>query len=116
MWGARAYEFRTMRALATAVLLLSLPALAEEAPDGAAIYRAKCKSCHGADGRADTKIGRQGKIEDFSTAAWQAEFTDAKILEVLNDGVKNTKMKAYKDRLTPAELDAVAKHLRTFAK
>jgi mono/diheme cytochrome c family protein len=104
------------RFLGTAVLLLSLNSFADEAPDGAAIYRGKCKSCHGADGRADTKIGRQGKIEDFSTAKWQAEFTDAKILEVLRDGVKNTKMKSYKDRLTQAELDAVSKHLRTFAK
>lgn len=104
------------RVLATFALLLSLHSFADEAPDGAAIYRAKCKSCHGADGRADTKIGRQGKIEDFSTATWQSEFTDAKILEVLRDGVKNTKMKSYKDRLSPAELDAVAKHLRTFGK
>lgn len=116
--GPPAAITKAMKPAFLALLLWSARAWGQEVadgPDGAALYKAKCKACHGGDGRGDTKLGRQGKVEDFTSAQWQSAWTDDKLLEVLRTGVKDTKMKSYKDRLTPAELDAVVKHLRTFA-
>ncbi len=37
-----------------------------------------CAQCHGADGRADTKMGKQLSAKDLTDPKVQAAFTDAK--------------------------------------
>ena len=36
-----------------------------------------CKSCHGADGKGETTMGKKLDIKDFTDAKYQATFTDA---------------------------------------
>lgn len=65
----------------------------EDAPVGeqlavAEVYRARCASCHGDDGRGDGPAagGLDPKPRDFTSAQWQAEVTDEQIERVIAYG------------------------------
>jgi cytochrome c553 len=95
------------------VLTLSLSAAAYAQETSADIWKAKCKGCHGDDGKAKTKMGEKEKIPDMSAAAWQKNHTDAQINDYITNGSKeNTKMKAFKDKLTPEQIDGLVKYIR----
>lgn len=51
---------RTM--IVTATVLTFLAAPSAFAADGAAIYKARCASCHGDEGQADTKAAKAMKV------------------------------------------------------
>ncbi len=92
-------------------LTLATSAHAEDVAD---VWKAKCKSCHGEDGRAKTKMGEKESIVDFTQAAWQQAESDAELRKVIAEGSpKNTKMKAYKDKLTGQQIDALVGYIRT---
>ena len=101
-------------ALAAAAAFVAAPAYADD--PAADIWTAKCKSCHGADGKADTRQGRQHKIDDMSDPGWQERHSDDQIRKVISEGVPDTKMKPYKDKLSAAEIDALVKHIRSLKK
>ena len=100
-------------ALVAALSLAALPAFAEEATD---IWRAKCKSCHGDTGNADTREGKKQKIPDMTTEKWQSDHTDVEIKDAITNGVKDTKMKGFKDKYSEAEINALVKHVRSLKK
>ncbi len=107
----------TLKSLSlSAAFALSLAAAPAFADDSADLWKAKCRSCHGADGKADTKEGKKHQIDDISTEAWQSRHSDEKIRKAIADGVPDTKMKAYKETLSEAEIDGLVKHIRTFKK
>ena len=94
-----------------ACLSLAAPALADDATVD--IWKAKCKSCHGDDGKAKTKMGEKEKIPDLTDAGWQKKHSDADIKETITNGSKeNAKMKAFKDKLTPEQIDGLVKYIR----
>ncbi len=102
--------------LLRAALLISFSfaavAHADSIPD---IWKAKCKSCHGEGGKADTKQGIKEKIDDMTKAEWQTKWTDDKIKTVILEGSKdNKKMKPFKDKLSAEEVDGLIKHIRGF--
>lgn len=100
-----------MRFALVMALSLAANAYAEEAAD---VWKAKCKSCHGEDGKAKTKMGEKEKIPDITLADWQKNHSDEKIRAAITDGSKeNAKMKPFKDKLTPEQIDALVKHIRT---
>lgn len=82
------------------------------------VYRAKCKSCHGDDGKGKTKHGIKHKAPDMSSAEWQKKHDDAEILDAITNGSKEpgSKMKAYKDKLSAEEIEALVGYVRKFAK
>jgi mono/diheme cytochrome c family protein len=89
-------------------------AQADTAPE---IWKAKCKACHGDDGRAQTKTGQKEKIPDFTKAAWQSEHNDEFIKHTIENGSdENPKMKPFKDKLNPAEIDSLITYIRSFKK
>jgi mono/diheme cytochrome c family protein len=97
-------------AITTILLLTAFTAVAE---DGAAIYKAKCASCHGADGTGQTAMGKSMKLRDLGSAEVQKQ-SDADLYKVTADG--KGKMPAYKAKLSDAEIKALVAHMRTFAK
>lgn len=114
-----------MRALTiVALLAVNLPvfsALAGEEDPGLKIWKAqKCDTCHGAGGKADTKIGQAKKISDMTTADWQKKVTDEAARTAITKGIDRTvdgkqeKMKAY-DKLKAEEIDALIKLMRSWA-
>ena len=95
------------------VLTLSLSAAAYAEESSADIWKAKCKGCHGDDGKAKTKMGEKEKIPDLTNAEFQKKHTDAQLKEVITNGSKdNAKMKAFKDKLTPEQIDSLVKYIR----
>ena len=106
-----------MKKLCVAAVLafsFAAPAFADDAP--ADIWKAKCKSCHGANGDADTKEGKKSKIKDMTDPQWQAKNSDAEIKKVITDGKPDTKMKAYGNKLSAGEIDGLVKYIRTLKK
>jgi mono/diheme cytochrome c family protein len=110
-----------MKKLIALFALAALPALAQTtapAPaassiDGKHIFETKCQGCHGADGAGHTKLGEKTKLPDFSSAEWQKKTPDNEIVEMITEGSKkNSKMKAYKTKLSKEEIDAVAHYIR----
>jgi cytochrome c553 len=99
-------------------LLLSLSmATAAYADDAAELWTAKCKSCHGTDGRAQTPMGKKESLVDMSQPAWQQSETDEEIREMISEGSsRNKKMKPYKEKLTPEQIDSLVAYIRTLKK
>lgn len=99
--------------LIAALLAAPLAAGAEEI-DAEKLYLKHCKNCHGADGKAETKMGKKHDIDSFADAGWQQRHSDEKIRTAIASGKEGTKMKAYEKKLSPAEIDALVKFVRTF--
>lgn len=102
--------------LAAAGLLLASTAFAA---DVASNWENNCASCHGADGKGETKMGKKLKIKDLTDAAYQASFTDEAAVKAVKEGIKNeagkTTMKAV-EGLTDEEITALVAHVRTLKK
>ena len=92
---------------------------ADADPKIARLWKAKCASCHGADGKADTSQGKNMATRDMTAAAWQKSFTDAQIKSAISDGFKRTtptgvkqEMEGFKDKIEPDKMDALVKYIR----
>jgi cytochrome c553 len=92
-------------ALSLAVLFAAAaPALAE---DGAALYKAKCASCHGAEGKGDTPVGKALKVKPLAGT----KLSPAEIEKVAAEGRPGTKMLAIKG-LSADQYQAIAAHVK----
>ncbi len=104
-----------VRLLGGALLLAcAAPVLAAQEADGAALYREHCKECHGAAGRPTKQA--VGKYKDIKSidATFLAARSDDSLLTVLQHGAKGGKeMKSFKEKLSPTEMAAVVKYVRT---
>lgn len=84
-------------------------------------WKAKCASCHGMDGKADTKKGKEMAVEDMTTAAFQSRLSDAEIEKVILEGLDEVRdgqkkeMDGYKDELKPAEVKNLVEYIRSLA-
>ena len=81
---------------------------AGKAVDAAALYKQHCKKCHAEDGKGIPSL----EPPDMTSAEWQSKTTDQHIIEVITEG--KGIMPGFKDTLKPAEIEALAKFVRTF--
>jgi mono/diheme cytochrome c family protein len=92
----------------------TLPAL--RAATGAELFVDNCASCHGADGKARTPIGRKLGAKDLG----ESNLSEAAIIQQITNGKKNErggeKMPAFKDKLTPADIAALATYVKGLRK
>lgn len=91
-----------MKRLAAAVALTL--ATAARAEDGAAIFQARCKVCHGPDGKGSA-VGKTMGAKDLTALRLSA----ADAAQVVEHG-KN-KMTPFKGKLSEAEIKAVAAYV-----
>ncbi|HYV46830.1 MAG TPA: c-type cytochrome [Myxococcaceae bacterium] len=104
----------SLKRFAAAALFAGSLATAAFADDAGDLWKAKCKGCHGDDGKAKTKVGEKEKIPDFTTEKWQKEMADGDIKKVITDGSDaNSKMKPFKEKLSEQEIDSLVKYIRT---
>jgi mono/diheme cytochrome c family protein len=96
----------TILAAAIVVLGMSAPAAAE---DGAALYKAKCQVCHGADGKPSAAGEKMG-AKDFH-APEVAKMSDADLIKITKEG--KGKMPAYAGKLTDDQITELIKHVRS---
>jgi mono/diheme cytochrome c family protein len=76
------------------------------------IWAARCKGCHKADGTGN----KEKKVPDLTSAAWQSKHEDADIKTTIENGVADTKMHAYKTKMTSEQVDGLVTFIRSFRK
>lgn len=88
------------------------PAKTPGVMSGAEVYEKSCTKCHGADGKGDTGMGKKGKEKG---QRWpdlaESKIERAKVFAVVKDGVADTQMKGYGEKLGTGELDAVVDYV-----
>jgi mono/diheme cytochrome c family protein len=103
--------------VAGAILALtwgSAVAAAQE-PDGAALYRQSCRTCHGARGTPPARMTAiYPELKTIGDSAFAARMSTDAIVGVLQHG-KGKDMKPFAEKLSAAEMLAVAKYVRTLA-
>ena len=104
-------------ALAAALAQAPSPAPVVSGPTPAAdVWEKRCTFCHGADGRSQTKKGKQLNAPDFTSDKWQKHTTDDEIIEAIHDGIPKHKMPSFKSKLSDEEIKSMVPFLRAFAK
>ena len=105
-----------MIALAVLLAQAALPAPTPGTPQTGAddTFAKRCVFCHGEDGRGKTKKGKQYKAPNFTSDRWQKHTTDDEIVEAITNGVRKTKMPAFKDKLSADEIKAMVPFVRAF--
>jgi mono/diheme cytochrome c family protein len=96
----------------TAMVLFAGAALLAQS-SGQATYKAKCQSCHGATGMADTNVGKALKVKPVTDPSVK-KFTEAQMVEATKNGMG--KMQPFKGKLTDAQIKDSVDYFRTFIK
>lgn len=118
-------SFRKWSASAAALSLMALvPRVAPAEVDKKTerLWKSKCASCHGVDGKAQTDQGKRMGVADYTTPEWQKARDDAQLKKAILDGVKITRdgktleMNGYKDQLAPEQAEQLVAHIRALAK
>ena len=88
-----------------------------QAPDGQALYREHCRTCHGLTGRPTDRARREFKrVPTFADPAFFAGRSQDSVLAILTNGAYDGRdMKSFKNKLTHYEMVAVAQYIQTFA-
>jgi mono/diheme cytochrome c family protein len=101
------------------ISILIVAPLSTRAADAKTNWANNCAQCHGADGKANTKMGKMLSAKDLTDPKVQAEFTDAKATQSIKEGVKQggkTTMKAFAGKLTDDEIKALVAYVRGLKK
>ena len=99
------------RALAAGAMSIFTAACAAAAPADKAtaeLYAARCQLCHGPAGRSPDPD------RNLADDRWIHGNTLADAQRVIEDGVPGKAMLAFKDQLTPAQIAALARYVRSF--
>jgi mono/diheme cytochrome c family protein len=104
----RSIRFLVFGAVIYGVTMLA-PAVAASATDGSAVYSAKCKSCHGADGSGNSTIAKMMSVTMKPLGAQ----TDAEVKTAVTAGVGKMKPIA---GIAAADVDNVIAYVHTLKK
>lgn len=104
---------RTGRKLLVTLGLAFLLSASTRADDSASLYKAKCASCHGADGKANTPLGEATGARDFASPEVRKE-ADKELIEITTMGRK--KMPAYKSTLKDSQIKDLVAYINELAK
>ena len=96
-----------------AISLMVLAGRASAQGEGEKVYKAKCASCHGADGVGATPAGKATKARDFCSEEVKKE-SDEEWTSIIVKG-KN-KMPSYDKKLTDSEIKEVVAYIRGLCK
>jgi mono/diheme cytochrome c family protein len=102
------------QSLLTLAAVLSLTgAVGFAQSSGEATYKAKCQSCHGPTGMANSGAGKTLKVKPVTDPAVM-KMSAAEMIEATRKGMG--KMPAYKDKLSDAQIKAAVDYFRAFMK
>jgi mono/diheme cytochrome c family protein len=104
----------TIRRNVVLAVVASLASFASFAQSpGEAVYKQKCLSCHGADGLANSGIGKVMRVKPVSDPDVK-KISEAQMIELTRNGTG--KMQGYKDELTSAQIKDSVAYFRAFIK
>lgn len=84
--------------------------VAEAQRGGAAVYAGNCAVCHGTDGRAQTRKGREADAVDLTSSEWSPDA--GRDTRIVTRGKGS--MPAFGRKLTKAQISAVVQYIRRF--
>src|SRR5688572_24596153 len=90
-------------------LLLTAAMPLAAAADSAAVYKAKCAACHGAEGDGQTTMGKKMNLRDLRAPEVQKQ-SNAELTKIIADG--KGKMPGYKTKVTADEIKALVTFIR----
>jgi cytochrome c551 len=100
--------------LSLAILpLFALSTWTLAADTAADVYKSKCASCHGPDGKGETAVGKNLKLKDLAAADVQKQ-SDADLATVIEKGKKP--MPGYEGKLTKDQINDLVKYIRAWKK
>lgn len=82
--------------------------------DARELFNKNCASCHSKDGRAQTPIARQRHVQDLSECKLADDAIVEQILEGTHNKANTFKMRAFKDKLTRAEIESLVPLVKAF--
>ncbi len=106
--------FRARRGcVAVAISALALlPAACGPSDPGTRLFRRKCAGCHGPDGRGRTKYADGHPYVDLTDEKWKHGGDLESIRRLIANGDPKSPMPPYEGRLSPEEIDAVARYVQ----
>ena len=117
----RTFGFALALVLVAAPLALATEDAAEEAGDAggatgiAALWNKNCASCHGKDGKGQTKAGKTKKVQDLTDPAVRAKFDRERMIKATKEGIKDEagkeRMKPYAEKLSDADIAALTDYI-----
>ena len=103
--------FRASLVVLAIAFAMSVSAFAADAT--ADVFKSKCASCHGADGKGDTPAGKKMNVKDLASDDVQKQ-SDADLAGVIEKGKKP--MPGYEGKVTKEQIDGLVKWIRTLKK
>ena len=106
---------KTTTKIALSSIALLLTAGVASAAPAAENWENLCASCHGADGKGQTKSGKKLKLRDYTDPKVQAEMKDEDMCKAITEGVKvegKEKMKGFKDEISAEEIKDLVAYIR----
>src|SRR6266481_6079798 len=86
------FSLRVVLVLVAGLPLVALPsytaAEGQDSGSGASVFKAKCVSCHGADGSGNTPVGKSLQVADLRSPEVQKK-SDAELAESVSEGKGN---------------------------
>lgn len=83
-------------------------------------YKTHCASCHGPDGKSQTRLGKKSGAKDLSDRPTLAKLSDEELFKTIKLGRKNAKgeekMEPFGDDISDAEITELVAYVRTLAK
>jgi len=108
-----------MKAITIAIGLMAVTASAGLAADVKENWDKHCLKCHGADGKGNTKMGKQSGVKDYTDPKVQEELKDENAVRIIKEGIVEKgkkKMDPYGDKLNDEEIKALIGYIRAFKK
>jgi mono/diheme cytochrome c family protein len=103
--------FRASLVVLAIAFAMSISAFAADAT--ADVFKSKCASCHGADGKGDTPAGKKMNVKDLASDDVQKQ-SDADLAGVIEKGKKP--MPGYEGKVSKEQIDGLVKWIRTLKK
>jgi mono/diheme cytochrome c family protein len=104
--------------LGLGAVLLALTAArsaAAQQPDGQAVFRENCKSCHGINGvPPERERAKYKKLRTLGDSGFVARLSQDSIVKIVTNGIDKN-MKSFKDKLSPEEIRAAAAYIKELA-
>jgi mono/diheme cytochrome c family protein len=101
------------------LVLLVAGALTVRAADAKETWEKNCLKCHGADGKGQTAMGKKLGVKDYTDAKVQESLKDDQMAKAIKEGIKEgdtTKMKAFGETLSDAEIKDLVAYVRGLKK
>jgi aldose sugar dehydrogenase len=103
-------KMRPFLAMALAGLAASASAQGKPTEATLELYKTKCLACHLLDGNSPIPE------MNFVNGDWKHGTKVADMVKVINEGVPGTAMLPFKEQLSAAEIEALARYVRSFDK